>query len=61
MAGEWNGAAARLALLREVRSRSTVLERARQGLGRDLESLGEEGRLLEDAREELVRWGLGEG
>ena len=32
-----------------------MLERAREGLGRDLENLSEEARLLREAREELSR------
>ena len=32
-----------------------VLERAREGLGRDLDNLSEEARLLREAREELAR------
>ena len=32
-----------------------MLERAREGLGRDLENLSEEARLLREAREELAR------
>ena len=33
-----------------------VLERAREGLGRDLDNLSEESRLLREAREELARY-----
>ena len=32
-----------------------VLERAREGLGRDLDNLSEEARLLREARDELAR------
>ena len=32
-----------------------MLERAREGLGRDLDNLSEEARLLREAREELAR------
>ena len=39
----------------QVRSRTVVLERAREGLGRDLDNLSEEARLLQEAREELAR------
>ena len=39
----------------KVRSRTVVLERAREGLGRDLDNLSEEARLLREAREELAR------
>ena len=40
----------------QVRSRTVVLERAREGLGRDLDNLSEEARLLQEAREELARY-----
>ena len=39
----------------KVRSRTVVLERAREGLGRDLDNLSEEARLLREARDELAR------
>ena len=39
-----------------MRSRTVVLERAREGLGRDLDNLSEEARLLQEAREELARY-----
>jgi len=55
MGEDWGDAASRLAALREVRSRTVVLERAREGLGRDLDNLSEEARLLQEAREELAR------
>lgn len=55
MGDEWGETASRLAALREVRSRSTVLERAREGLGRDLAGLQDEARLLGEAREETLR------
>ena len=42
-------------ILVQVRSRTVVLERAREGLGRDLDNLSEEARLLQEAREELAR------